>query len=421
MVIIGVFGSMQGLVSFWAYSMMKRALNEGNRRVTFKFMLAIVATLFFGVARAFWNIANLFGVNVLDDLFSLLLVEEKKSAYVIYAAFYTLVEVIPTAAAIIILASEDVDSSSGEAAYSILTYDTYGRPITTGGARVSNGSTSAAKTTKRSGTGGFSTVAAFDDSEDSVMSPDDFDHTLNDDDLVRENEAPFKSIDFHPGQVVNRKYGTPPVATSPYRPTGAGRNFDTEGQVDYHQLGIQTPNTDPSRLAGGDYNSVTAIQAPHVGIISTPAIASKTVSFGGPTPTVIVGSYGSEPRGAEGTFRDFHQIARPNSPSPTNSPIPSPGPTAYLDAHHSGAMGVPGGKHHYYQDPSNADAITAVSTSSTPTTTFITTINPNSFNAPTLSLPRNDGSLGTSPVSSIPSPEGSYSQVPMTRFNDYKQ
>lgn len=416
LVVVGLFGSVQGLVSYWAYTMMKRALNEGNRRVTFKFMLAIVVTLFFGVARAFWNIANLFGVNVLDDMFSLLLVEGKQSAYGIYFSYFMLVEVVPSSIAIIILASEDVDSGAGENAYNILTYDPYGRNSSTG-PRVSNGSFT---TPKRVGAGTFNVVSHFDEDEDGVVSPDDFDHTLNDEDLVRETDTPFKNIDFHPGHVIGRKTGTPPIATSPYRPIHNGRpSQDRDSKTtDYHQLGIQTPNTDPSRLAGGDYNSVTAIQAPHVGVISTAtgnAASPPRESFG---PAVVVGSYGSEPRGAEGTFRDFHQITRPTSPTTIHSPTLSSSPTPY---HDSNGMSAFGGKHHYYQDPSNSETISAVSTSSTPTTTFITTINPNQFNAPSLSLPRNEStSLGTSPASSIPSPEGSYSQVPMSRMNEYR-
>lgn len=412
LVVVGLFGSVQGLVSYWAYTMMKRALNEGNRRVTFKFMLAIVVTLFFGVARAVWNIANLFGVNVLDDMFSLLLVEGKQSAYGIYFSYFMLVEVVPSAIAILILASEDIDSGSGENAYNILTYDPYGRTATTG-PRVSNGSFT---TPKRVGGGGaFNAVSHFDDSEDGVVSPDDFDHTLNDEDLVRDSEAPFKNIDFHPGQVIGRKTGTPPVATSPYRPINNGRpSQERDKTPDYHQLGVQTPNTDPSRLAGGDYNSVTAIQAPHVGVISTASGTASSPPLTSLGPTVTVGSYNSEPRGAEGTFKDFHQIARPTSPTIIHSPALSSSPTPFHE-------NMFGGKHHYYQDPSNSETISAVSTSSTPTTTFITTINPNTFNAPSLSLPRNESvSLSTSPASSIPSPEGSYSQVPMSRMNEYR-
>lgn len=416
LVIIGLFGSMQGLVSFWAFSMMKRALNEGNRRVTFKYMLAIVVTLFFGVARAFWNIANLFGVNVLDDMFSLLLVEGKQSAYGIYFSYFTLVEVVPSSIAILILAAEDIDSSSGENAYNILTYEGNGRP-TPSGPRVSNGSFTVGK---KGGLGGFQAVSPFDEDEDGVVSPDDFDHTLNDDDLVRDTDAPFKNIDFHPGHLTGRKNGTPPVATSPYRPIhSSGRpstGSDSSKTPDYHQMGIQTPNADPSRLAGGDYHSVTAIQAPHVGVISTPSAQASNASRDGTSPTLFAGSYGSEPRGAEGTFRDFHQIARPISPPVASSPGTSISPNIFIENSNAAHFG---GKHHYYQDPSNSETISAVSTSSTPTTTFITTINPNNFGQPSLSIPRNEApSLSTSPASSIPSPLGSYTQVPMSRFNE---
>lgn len=485
LIILGVFGSVQGLASYWAYTMMKRSLSEPSRRVTFKFMLAIVVTLFFGVARAFWNIANLFGVNVLDDLFSRLIVAGDRNGFLIYMFYFMLVEVVPVTIAIVFLAAEDVDSQSSENnAYNILSYDSVagnGRHSATGRSKITNsGSFNAKKraggvglghhgngprlphsshgasgfgdgsnnrnNTLTLGTGGFASMPLFEESEESFIShDDDFDHTLNDDDLVRENDAPFKNVDFHPGHVVsaarrgtlsdppvtgsfgssnvayltssptrstlasNLSSGTGPQSNSPYRPIAIGGTHSPHSHhYDSAFTGIQTPNTDPSRLAGGDYRSVAAIQAPHVGVISTVAQDG---------PVVVVGSFG-EPRGAEATFRDFHQMTRPTSPANIPSPAVSPSPLSFSDPQHLSASPRTG-KHHFYHDPNISDSYSAVSTSSTPTTTFITTINPSNFNQPnTLAVPRSENtSMANSPASSLPSPEGSY-QVPMSRFND---
>lgn len=366
--VLGLFGTMQGLASYWAYTLMKRALNAGSRRVTFKFMLAIAVTLFLTVARTFWNIANVFGVNVLDDQFTLLIVEGKSSAYAIYLAYFCLVEVVPCTAATLILAAEDVDASD----------DSY-TMLSSSGTKATN---SKSKKNKQSqtrqekkqgatttaaygamnggqnipGGGANASAAAWDAHHrygygtEGAAAAADFDHTLTEDDFVVESQSPYRNIDFHPGHVRYTSPSPSPHVSVPHydaskaiapKPNpavnfGANDSQNATGGQRRSQSGKVLSTSPPSTA---EYEQLAAIEVPHFGSFNTKSMAVKPTRASSPqrnsptnsnTTASSQSSLSNNNQRQEPKFQDFHMLARPTSPSIVTTLSSSPVASAPL-------------------------------------------------------------------------------------------
>lgn len=386
---VGLFGSMQGLASYWAYSLMKRALNESSRAISFKFMLAIAVVLFLDVVRAFWNIANLFGVNVLDDLFTVLVVKDDPSAYAIYMTFFALVEAAPVAATIIILAGEDVEPNSD--GYSILSNSGHVHSISQS---LEYGAVADQKGLQNQGWASY--PSAFDNGHTSSQN-EYYDHTLGEDDFVTESESPYKTVDFHPGLVKStpgyqsrysesptpvsfKSYGDSTRATGGSLPGNDDSGSESSGKRSKpgsrgrraSQLGHPTQLTESQSLR--DYQRLAKIQVPHFGTITTPSGSQQYSASSSQiqTSSVPVQHDADE---LEGKFKDFHAMAKPASPSPPPSLLSSSPISTQGDRHTHSSSGVN-----------------------------------------TLTLPRTTPMTDISPSSSLTSPTETADQIPLSRL-----